>query len=235
MNNHSWNHQYFENSSKELHTNIFRSLEIEQYLQKTLKDNGFRLQNHKINFLHSKINILLSVCKLKQKNLQLNKITNHLNLKKSKVIQQIQKYQLLSQKSSTKKKLQTLIICQSYKNKVKLNKLKESNLENLSNKLLTSLKNFTKNKQDIYLTIKEINFVNSKEETKQTLKALLKFKKTSFFKEGEQILTPIVTQNSAKLLSNFIAIQLRNVKKQHNFFLNFLQESLKKYNNSKLL
>ena len=54
-----------------------------------------------------------------------------------------------------------------------------------------------------------------------------KWIKTSFFKEGEQILTPIVTQNSAKLLSNFIAIQLRNVKKQHNFFLNFLQESLK--------
>ena len=71
MNHYSWKHQYFENNSKELHTNIFRSLEIEQYLKKVLKDNGFDLQNYKINFSNSKINILLSVCKLKRTNLKL--------------------------------------------------------------------------------------------------------------------------------------------------------------------
>ena len=64
--------QYFENNTKELHTNIFRSIEIEHYLRKVLKDNGFDLQNYKINFSHSKINILLSICKLKQTNLKVN-------------------------------------------------------------------------------------------------------------------------------------------------------------------
>jgi hypothetical protein len=61
-----WKHKYVEKISKETNTNIFRSLEIEQYLQKTLRDNGFDLQNYQINFLNSMVHILLSVCKIKQ-------------------------------------------------------------------------------------------------------------------------------------------------------------------------
>lgn len=220
MTNNSWKHQYFENSSKELHTNIFRNLEIEQYLQKTLKDNGFDLQDYKINFLHSKINILLLVCKTKQTNLNLNK---------NEIIKKIQKNNISSSLPdlTVKTKLQTLNLCKLYRKKVIHKKLKTLNLTNLSNQILQSLKLFTQNKQNIYLTIKEINFVNSNKETKQSIKTLFKFQKASFFKEGKRIITPITTQNSAKLLGNFIATQLKKGKKQHNFFLNFLHESLK--------
>jgi len=60
---HHWKHQYFEKSKSELHANIFRSLEIEQYLGQILKNNGFNLHNYKLNFSDFVINIFLSVHK----------------------------------------------------------------------------------------------------------------------------------------------------------------------------
>ena len=222
--NYKWKHQYFENNSKELHTNIFRSLEIEQYFQKTLKDNGFSLQNYQINFLNSKINILLTVCKLKQINLKTKEL-NLKNQKKNKVLKRTQKHPQLKNLSTKKKYLHALKISKTYRNKT--NTLQASNLNSLTGKMLKSLKLFTKNKLNINLTIKEINFVNSNLEATRALETLFKFQRTSFFQEGKKILIPFVTQNSAKLIGNFIANQLRIVKKQQNFFLNFLQESLR--------
>ena len=65
MNNQSWKHKYFEKNSYELHTNIFRSLEIEQYLKKVLKNNSFNLHDYKFNFSNCVINIFLSIYKNK--------------------------------------------------------------------------------------------------------------------------------------------------------------------------
>lgn len=214
---HIWKHQYFENQSKELHINIFRSLEIEQYFKKTLKDYGFRLQDYKINFSNSTVNILLSVCKLKLVNIGVKEKEVHKHFKNS-----------FFRNLSIKKNLsQTLNICRVYRLKSKANIVKTISLSSLSHKMLKSLKLFTQNKSDIYLTIKEINFVNSNKNAKQALTNLYKFQRSSFFNEGKKILIPIVTQKSAKLLGDFLATQLRTVKKQHNFFFNFLKESLK--------
>ena len=84
MNNYSWKHQYFEKNSKELHTNIFRSLEIEHYLKKVLTTNGLHLHDYKINFVNSTINIFLSICKSKQINIK-TKINTKKNEKKKKI------------------------------------------------------------------------------------------------------------------------------------------------------
>jgi len=67
MNNY-WRHKYFEKNSNELHSNIFRSLEIEQYLQKILKDKGFNLHKHKLNFSGFVLNVFLSIYKTEKKN-----------------------------------------------------------------------------------------------------------------------------------------------------------------------
>lgn len=218
---HLWKHKYFESHSKELHANIFRSLEIEQYFQKTLKDYGFSLQNYKINFSNSAINILLSVCKLEQTNLE---------IRKKEILKKTQKHFkniFFNNLSIKQKSLQILNVCRAYRIQNKKNLLKTISLNSLSQKMLKSLKLFTKNKLNISLTIKEINFVNSNKYAKQTLTNLYKFQKGSFFKKGKRILIPIVTQKSAELLGNFIATQIKTIKKQHNFFFNFLKESLK--------
>lgn len=212
----NWKYQYFETDSKELPTNIFRSLEIEHYLDKTLKDNGFNLIKHQINFCNSEINILLLVCRLKSTSL--NKSVN-------KKIQKQKNNDFVPHETNYLKKL---IISKNLRYNAQKNKL-----TCLSSKILKSLKLFTKNQQSINLTIKEINSLNYKPTAIKTLETLYKFQRTSFFHEGKEILIPLVTQNSAKLLSNFIATQLKTIRKKHNFFFNFLKESLKSMINKK--
>jgi hypothetical protein len=103
---------------------------------------------------------------------------------------------------------------------------KTLNLNGLGKKILENLSLFTRNKFNINLTVQEINFINSNSGAKQTLLSFRKFERTPFFKEGKSLFIPLVTQkNSAKLLGTFIAAKLETVKR-HNFFFNFLQESL---------
>lgn len=212
MNNNQWKHQYFESISTELPTNIFRSLEIELYLQKTFKNHGFSLQNYQINLSKSVINILLSVCKLKQPKLS---SSTEFNKKNS-----------LEKLPIKKKYLQMVTLCKNSRLKLETEKLKTIGFINLSNKIAKSLKIFTKNKQNINITIKEVNFVNANPNSERTLENLYKFRKAFFFKTGKRIITPFVTQKkSAKLIGKFAAEQLVAAKQQ-NFFFNFLKESL---------
>lgn len=224
-----WKHKYFEKISKETNTNIFRSLEIEQYLQKTLIDQGFDVQDYQINFSNSIIHLLLLVCKIKQ-----NKTTF---VKKSKDIKELDnvclKQNLLKKLITQKKYVSTFKLCTNYRQQLQKNELKMITLNSLSNKILQNLKLFTKNKQNIYLTIKEINYVNNNKNAQQVLKTLYKFEKSPFFKDSAKVLIPFVTQlNSVKLLGKFISTHLKIVKQQ-NFFLNFLKESLKLFINQK--
>jgi ribosomal protein S3 len=222
MTNKQWNHQYFESIPAELPTNIFRSLEIEQYFQKTLKDNGFSLQNYKINLSKSVINILLSVCKLNQPRLKLN-LSNESTEKISKYVN---KRKSLKKLPIKRRYLQTAALCKNSRLKTETEKLKNIEFTNISNKLARSLKLFTKSKQNINITIKEINFVNANSNVKLALENLYKFRRAFFFKTGKRIITPFVTQrSSAKLIGKFTAEQLVAVKQQ-NFFFNFLKESL---------
>jgi Ribosomal protein S3, C-terminal domain len=218
-----WKHKYIEKISKETNTNIFRSLEIEQYLQKTLRDNGFDLQNYQINFLNSIVHIVLSVCKIRQ-----NKTTF---IKKTKIIKKLEnihlKQKFFKKLSAKKRYIPTFKFCKNYRLQMQENKLKTLTLNSLSDKILKNLKLFTKNKQNIYVTMKEINYVNDNKNAKQILKTLYKFEKAPFFKDGTKILIPLVTHsNSAELFGKFMANHLKIVKQQ-NFFLNFLKESLR--------
>lgn len=218
-----WKHKYFEKISKETNTNIFRSLEIEQYLQKTLRNHGFEIQNYQINFSNSIIHLLLSACKIKQ-----NKTTFIKKTKDFKKLDNIYFKQNSLKKLITQKKyMPTFKFCTNYRQQLQKNELKVITLNSLSDKILKNLKVFTKNKQNIYLTIREINYVNDNKNAKQVLKTLFKFEKTPFFKDSAKILIPFVTQsNSTKLFGKFISTHLKIVKQQ-NFFLNFLKESLK--------
>jgi hypothetical protein len=178
MNNNKWNLRYFESTSAELPSNIFRSLEIEQYFQKTFKDNGFSLQDYKINFSKSVINVLLSVCKLKQPKLKLNSL-NKFNKESSNIINEQKQFK----KQPIKEKyLQTTTLCKNSRLKTKTERLKDIEFTNISNKIAKSLKLFTKSKQNINITIKEINFVNANHNVKIVLGNLYKFRKAFFLK-----------------------------------------------------
>jgi ribosomal protein S3 len=223
MDNQYWKHKYFEKNSHELHTNIFRSLEIEQYLKKVLKNYGFNLHNHKLNFSNFVINIFLSIYKNKTDRKIILKNKNKL-LDLNKKIKNYYKKKSINNSSTKIKYIKTLKL---YRNcLLKFQKDNETKkFDSISKKIIESLNLFIKNNYNIVLTIQEINFVNLNSKTEQTLINFRKFEKAPFFIEGSTLLTPMVThKNSAKLLSDFIALQLRT--KRHNFFLNFLKESL---------
>lgn len=227
MGNQHWKHKYFEKNSQELHTNIFRSLEIEQYLKKVLKNYGFNLQNHKLNFSNFVINIFLSIYKNKteQKNIINKKFLLENKIKLLDVNKKIKNYYKKKSTNNSPTKIKYIKTLKLYRNcLLKFQKdFETKKFDDISKKIIESLNLFTKNKYNIFLTIQEINFVNLK--TKQTLTNFRKFEKASFFIEGKTLLTPLVThKNSAKLLSDFIALQLRT--KRHNFFFNFLKENL---------
>ena len=234
MNKNSWKHKYFEKNSHELHTNILKNLEIEQYLKKVLEDHGFKLHNYKINFSNSFINVLLSIYKTNKQNLINKKILLKNKLLLSDVNEKLKNYYKKKSIKNLPTKINYVKTLKLYKNYLtkfeKNNQKKTKKLDNLSKKIIKTLNLFVKNKFNIVLTIQQINFVNSKIE--QIQMNVRKFEKTPFFTEGTSLLLPIVTQNnSAKLLSDFIASQLKT--KRHNFFLNFLKESLKLVVNQK--
>lgn len=115
-----------------------------------------------------------------------------------------------------------------YKNNVHLKK--SSYMEGL----LESLSLFTHKKYNIFITFKHLNrgisLLLSKEEKmilKKRILLLKKYKKEKFFKDSTNIvLTLIKIENSSKLFSEYIAQQLKKLKK-HNYFLNFLKQIIK--------
>ena len=63
MNNNYWESKYFENNTKESQINIFKSLEIENYLKQLLKKRNFNLHTYRLNFSNSTLQVFLSVYK----------------------------------------------------------------------------------------------------------------------------------------------------------------------------
>lgn len=133
-------------------------------------------------------------------------------------------------------KLRRIRFLKYYKNYLLTQKHKNfSNIKTNSflNRFFESLKKFTNNKVNISLTLNKLN-VNVKQTiTKKKLKVLKKnltklrrYEQNEFFKEGVNILFIATThKNSAKLVSQFIATQLKKLKR-HNFFLRFIKTVL---------
>ena len=100
-------------------------------------------------------------------------------------------------------------------------------------KIFESLRLFINKKINIFLTFKQLN-KNSKqvfnseniEILKKKIVVLKKYEQNSFFKEGLNTLFTCTTQqNSADLIAEFIAFQLKKLKR-HNFFLRFVKTAL---------
>ena len=234
--NNNWRHEYFEKNINELHANIFRSLEIEQYLKQIFKNNGFNLHECKLNFSNFVMNIFVSVHKTERKTYTLKKNSllhgENFNLQAKKIVKLkkklMKKYSLEKESSGNfSNKLKYIKALRFYKQcLLKLKTNRALNLDGLVKKILENLSLFTHNKFSINLTVQEINFINSNSGAKQILLSFRKFERTPFFKEGKSLFIPLITRkNAAQLLGTFIAAQLETIKR-HNFFFNFLQESL---------
>lgn len=93
----NWQSKYFEKTAKESHTNIFRSLEIENYLRQLLKKKKFNLHYHQLNFSNSVLQIFISAYKktaanTKKKNFKTKKTELLNNIKSQNVLKTINNF-----------------------------------------------------------------------------------------------------------------------------------------------
>jgi small subunit ribosomal protein S3 len=89
---------------------------------------------------------------------------------------------------------------------------------------------FTSNQYNVIFNFlcvnKELKFNQLQLNTNKDLVLLKKFRNTTFFKEGIELLFHVIsTINSSKLLAKFIAMQIKTAKRQ-NFFFTFLKKTL---------
>lgn len=175
--------------------------------------------------------------KLKKSNkkyLKYNELNHIQKLKKNsktKTILNKEKQTLKFRRIRFLKYYKNYLLTQKYKN------LSNIKANSFLNKFFESLSDFTKNKLNIYLTLNKLNNNIKQDVTKKNLKILKKnlvklkrYEQNEFFKEGVNILFLATTQkSSAKLLSQFIANQLKKLKR-HNFFLRFIKNTLILFN-----
>lgn len=104
----------------------------------------------------------------------------------------------------------------------------------LSEKMTNSLQHFTSRNIALWIHLKALNLNRSKKtrkNIKNTLKKnlikLRKYKEEKFYEEGIEILLICSTiRKPSALLAQFLAIQLKTLKK-HNFFFKFIKDALK--------
>lgn len=101
-------------------------------------------------------------------------------------------------------------------------------VQSVFDRLFKVLNLFTKNKLNIVINFccinKDLTFLKFSQTKKFSL--LQKFRSTPFLKEGIELLFHVVyNKNSANLLTRFIALQLKKIKRQKLFF-SFLKQTL---------
>ena len=196
MNKH-WKSKYFETNTKESHINIFRSLEIENYLKQLLKKKGFNLHTYRLNFSNSVLQIFISV----YKKTGTNKKNNNLQTKKTKLLDKINSQNILKTLNNfTKNKLHITLKVLNLNNHNQLNK-KKSNL-NLSKFRIPEL-------EQLYPLI-----MNQQNSTKLLGIFIAEYLKTTkrhnfFFNSLHKSLTLILKQKNSKIKGIKILIKGR--------------------------
>lgn len=256
MKKNSWESKYLEKNNNESHIYLFKSLEIKQYIRQYLKNYGFVLNKFKLSFSGSILHLFISIYKTEQAKLILEKNKQNKKKKKTDIIKKYyeslntkfllmlkktKKQYNINKKSKTKKirlatfnqlqLLKTLNKTYSLQQHNKQKKYKTKTLKKLNKasilNLLNSINTFSDYKLPINLKIKFINNIKPNLQKHILLVKLGKFQKTSFFEEGKHLLFTLTNSyHAANLLAIFISTQLKKLKKQHNYFFNFLKENL---------
>ena len=221
-----WKTEFFEKKTKEFSYFTFLDLEIKSYIEKFLNNHGLILHDYRIHYNNSVINIFISYA------ITANFKFNALKTLKKKNIINLDKKTFIEQKNLT------YIKTKNYNN-IKKNYLKNSKndtpenikIENVIKKFLKGLTLFKNLNNRIFLNFECINKnfnlnLKQKKSLKKKMMAIQKFRSTSFFENGVNIMfLTVLRQNSAKLLTKFIAIELKKVKR-HKFFMTFLKKTL---------
>lgn len=236
-----WKTRYYEKTKRENSFYLYNSLEIESFIKRFFKIYKIILNDYKLHYFDSKLEIFISYyttiqsLKILQKSLKIKSILfKSFKNYKTKILQKILKF-----KSSSKKRLKLLVLLKRHLFKKKLTNKNYLLVNNFSEIFLESLSLFTKKRFKIVLVLQHLNkglsFRLTNNQSIIFKKILLKFRKFTsffFFKETINILMLIIYKAvNIKLLTEFIAFQF-SVMKKHNTFLVFLKQAIFTLQNS---
>ena len=247
--NKKWKTEFFEKKTKEFAYFTFVDLEVKSFVERFLNIYGLILHDYKIHHTNSVLNIYISYAITPD-----FKFTQIKNDKKLKIINRANKHQFLylNQEQKIKNKNSIELKIKNYPeyieedNKNLNNKncfvktITHNNLNNLKieskiQKFLKSLELFKNN--SVLINFKCINkdfniTIKQKKSLRKKIMLLQKFRYTTFFKEGiNLIFLSVYNKNSSKLLLKFIEMQLKTMKRQK-FFMSFLKKTLTLFLNS---
>jgi hypothetical protein len=250
--NKKWKTEFFEKKPKEFARLSFLDLEIQLYLERFLNMYGLILHDYKVYYSNSIVSIYISYAlivdskfnkqnkkiiltnnqkKLNLGNRQITKTTDSFFFKMKQYLEQ--KSFVLDSKFDKNSSLKNPFLDSTDNFTSFFDKNFE--LENKIKCLIEGLKLFRNNKiiinfkcinKDFNLTLKQ------KKSLKKKIMLLQKFRYTPFFKEGINLLfLTVYKNNTSQLLTNFISIQLKKIKRQK-FFMTFLKKTLTLFVNS---
>lgn len=241
----NWKSKYFEKKITEYSIYSKKDLEIKNFIYTFFKNQKIRITIHdcKMYYLQKSLHIFisyhqnldwlsLSISKTKVKKSKISKKIRCIKKKKPDIETFLNRQIIYKTKKKIKnktlkiQKAKTYKINRNLKMKLFIKKMFESlKMKLLIGKFFESLTNFTLKKFKLFLMLQQLNN-NIEQTTKKKSVQLRKYRNNKFFQEGIKILFTCATnKKSSKLLAQFIAIQLKNLK-QHNFFLRFIKDAL---------
>ena len=245
--NKIWKTEFFEKKNNELPLYIFKDLEIRNYIERFLKIHGILLSDYKQHYNGSTLNLYISYFVTSEfvPTKTEGKITVKNNQDEKKIIKSLHSNEHSNCFSADKKISRSIKqVSRPYEIKQYLNSTSEIELlpseissgtlqrtnqfEGIFRKIFEVLNLFSGNKLNIIFNLccvnKDLHYLKTTQE--KTLMSLQKFKNTLFFKEGIKLLFHVIhIPNSANLLAQFVASQLKKTKR-HKFFLSFLKQTL---------
>ena len=250
----NWEFRHIEKNNEESSLFLYKTLEVQRYLNRFFGLYKMKIHNCKIFYSHSSLQVFISfyitakTIYVLRKNLtkyskKLSTLIKRTSSKKKnwKRIRKKSQFELPSQKIKLKiKKIQKVrskrgLPCYKANHGLALG------LKGFQEILLESLIKYTKKKIDISVTLQNLNrhkqlSSNQLEGLKKIFKQLRKFVKNSFFKEAMNILfINILRRKSAKLLAEFISDQFRlnqlrtdqsTIPRKDNYFLGFIKQTI---------
>lgn len=241
--NNEWESKYLEKNFEESSLYVLNILEIEKYLNQTLKLYGMILNNCQINYSNTTLTLYISYYKTVKSLSLINKIN------KTQKIQILQKENFFSeslkQQKLPKKRFKALKLVKTIKHKKKYFNLKKFFFNNFTESIIEHLTIFTKKKINISIIFQNLNKglslrLNNFQSNlfKNIIIDLRQFSHNNkFFKDTINIILIAIRQKkTSKLLAEFISFQITVLEKsrKHRFFFYFLKRTLKLFIISKL-
>ena len=262
--NKTWKTEFFEKKNDELPLYVFKDIEMKNYIERFLEIYGIILHDYKHYHNNSTLNLYISYFVTSDFLFDRKKINERITIKnivnEVKIVENLNDvrptYFPLHRKTNNPlknvfcpykiKQYLKLLSSQSllaqpqkfgtFQNKNFIKFSSTLKFEGIFLEVLKVLNSFNNNKLNIVLNFccvnKDLHFLKTAQ--KKIFKSLQKFRNTSFFKEGVELLFHVAyNSNSANLLAKFIVSQLKKIKR-HKFFFSFLSQTLTVLLNSNL-